>query len=79
AVVCLVVYVICSFIRELLETKLIGKRVGVPPIAILLSLYAGIKLFGIWGIIAGPLGFVIIYQAFLSLERRRNHLTEEPE
>lgn len=71
AVMCLLLYVACIFIRELLEPKLIGKRIGVAPIAILLSLYAGIKLFGLWGIIGGPLGFVIIYQSFLSLERRR--------
>ena len=71
AVVCLLLYVACIFIRELLEPKLIGKRIGVSPIAILLSLYAGIKLFGLWGIIGGPLGFVIIYQSYISLERRR--------
>ena len=70
AFVCLLLYVSCIVIRESLEPRLIGQRVGVPPIAILLSLYAGIQLFGIWGIIAGPLGFVIIYQTYLSLERR---------
>jgi predicted PurR-regulated permease PerM len=51
--VCLLVYVACIFIRELLEPRLIGKRIGVSPIAILLSIYAGIKLFGMWGIIGG--------------------------
>ena len=70
AAVCLVVYVVCIFIRELLEPKLIGKKVGVSPIAILVSIYAGIKLFGLWGIIGGPLGFVIIYQCYVSLEKR---------
>lgn len=70
AIVCLVVYVVCIFVRELLEPKLIGKRVGVSPVAILLSIYAGVQLFGLWGIVGGPLGFIIIYQAFLSLERR---------
>ena len=69
---CLLVYVACIFIRELLEPRLIGKKIGVSPIAILLSIYAGIKLFGMWGIIGGPLGFIIIYQAFMSLERRRD-------
>ncbi len=67
---CLLVYVACIFIRELLEPKLIGKKIGVSPVLILLSIYAGIKLFGIWGIIGGPLGFIMIYQAYLSLERR---------
>lgn len=69
AVFCLLLYVACIFIRELLEPRLIGKRVGVSPVAILLSIYAGIKLFGLWGIIGGPLGFIIIYQAYLSLAR----------
>ena len=72
----LLLYMVCIFVRELLEPKLIGKKVGVPPIAILLSIYAGIKLFGIWGIIGGPLGFVMIHQGYLSFERRREkHLT----
>lgn len=71
AVLCVAAYIVCIFVRELLEPKLIGKRVGVSPIAILLSLYAGIKLFGGWGIIGGPLGFIIIYHAYLSLERRK--------
>ena len=70
AFACLLLYVSCIVIRESLEPRLIGQRVGVPPIAILLSLYAGIQLFGVWGIIAGPLGFVIIYQTYISLERR---------
>lgn len=70
AAACLLLYVTCIVIRELLEPKLIGQQVGVSPIAILLSLYAGVQLFGIWGIIEGPLGFVIIYQTYLSLERR---------
>ncbi len=68
---CLLLYVVCIFIRELLEPRLIGKKVGVSPVAILLSIYAGIKLFGLWGIIEGPLGFIIIYQAYLSLINRR--------
>lgn len=72
AAVCVIVYIMCIFIREWLEPKLIGKKIGVSPIAILLSIYAGVRLFGIWGIIEGPLGFIIIYQCFLSLERRRD-------
>lgn len=70
-IVCIVVYIVCIFIRELLEPRLIGKRIGVSPIAILVSIYGGVQLFGLWGIIGGPLGFVIIYQCFLSLEKRR--------
>lgn len=77
AALCLLTYVVCIFVRELLEPRLIGKRVGVSPIAILLSIYAGIKLFGAWGIIGGPLGFIIIYHAYISLERRKQNTCEE--
>ena len=70
AAVCFLLYVGCVFVREILEPRLIGKRIGVNPLAILISLYAGIQLFGVWGIIKGPLGFMIIYQTYLSLQRR---------
>lgn len=79
AAACVLLYVSCIFLREMLEPRLIGRKVGVPAIAILLSIYAGIKLFGIWGIIGGPLGFIMIQQSYLSLERRRNNLTNCPE
>lgn len=71
AVVCVVLYIACIFLRELLEPRLIGKRMGVTPIAVIISLYVGIQLFGIWGIIKGPLGFVIIYETYQSLQRRK--------
>lgn len=60
AVSCLILYVICIFLREALEPRLIGKRIGVRPILILISLYVGIRLFGVAGIIKGPLGFMIL-------------------
>ena len=69
AIICAVLYVVCIFARELLEPRLIGKRMGVPPIAVLLSLYAGIQLFGVGGIIKGPLGFVIISQTYRSIRK----------
>ena len=70
AVVCLVLYAACVFLRETLEPRLIGKRMGISPIAVLTAVYAGIRLFGLWGIIKGPLGFMIIYQSWQSLQRR---------
>ena len=70
AAICLVVYGCCAFLREMMEPRLIGCRIGVPPIAVLVSVYAGIRLFGLWGIVKGPLGFVMIYQIYLSLVRR---------
>lgn len=70
AICCLLLYVACIIIREFLEPRLIGRKLGVSPIAILVSLYAGIQLFGVWGIIKGPLGFIIIYETYNSLKGR---------
>lgn len=70
AVICVLLYVTCIFLREMLEPRLIGRRMGVPPIAVLLSLYMGIQLFGVWGIVKGPLGFVLIRESYLSIRRQ---------
>jgi predicted PurR-regulated permease PerM len=69
ALVCGLLYVACIFLRELLEPRLIGRRIGVPPIAVLLSIYVGIRLFGVWGIVKGPLGFVVIRESYLSIKK----------
>ena len=43
-----------------MEPKLIGKRMGIAPVLMLLAVYAGIKLFGMGGIIKGPLALIAI-------------------
>lgn len=70
AVVCLLLYAGCAILREVLEPKLIGEKVGIYPIGILLAVYAGLKLFGGWGIIKGPLGLVIICQLYNGWKER---------
>ena len=59
-IVCIVLYGVCILVRELLEPKLIGKRMGIAPVLMLLAVYAGIKLFGMGGIIKGPLALIAI-------------------
>lgn len=61
-VVCL--YGACALIREFLEPKLIGDKVGIWPVGILFSVFAGMKLFGIFGIIKGPIGLVLIFETY---------------
>ncbi len=61
-IVCLALYGVCVLTRELLEPKLIGNKLGVAPVYILFSIYAGIKLFGVGGIVKGPLALIVIYE-----------------
>ena len=58
-VVCLMLYIVCVAVRELLEPRLVGKGLGIFPVILLISIYAGMKLFGVSGIIKGPLAVVL--------------------
>lgn len=56
----LILYLICYFLREILEAKLMGSRVGLSSLETLISMYAGLKLFGILGLFSGPVGLLLI-------------------
>lgn len=59
--VCLaVIYGICYFVREIMETKLMGNEVGLSPLETLAAIYVGLLLFGLWGFILGPMGLLLI-------------------
>lgn len=60
----LLLYCGCAFVREFLEPKLIGKRMGIYPVAVLLAIYTGIKLYGLSGVILGPLSFLLIKEIY---------------
>ena len=60
--VCLILYVVCIVTRNLMEPKLIGKRIGIAPVFMLLAIYAGVKLFGVSGIVKGPLALIVIME-----------------
>lgn len=60
AVALLVIYLVCYYMRQILEPKMMGKNLGVAPVWMLVSLYIGLKLFGVSGVITGPIAFVFI-------------------
>lgn len=55
-------YMITSFTRQSLEPKLIGKRIGVPPLAVLISVYVGVKVYSKGGFLLGPVSAFLIWQ-----------------
>jgi sporulation integral membrane protein YtvI len=60
AAILFTIYLISQVIREILEPKLIGNRIGIKPLATLVAMYIGVKLFAIAGFFLGPIGLVII-------------------
>lgn len=60
-------YIITIFVREILEAKLLGNNMNILPFFMLVSIYIGLKIFGISGIVLGPFAVVIIrtvYETF---------------
>ena len=60
----LILYVIITAVRQLLEPKLYSKNIGVHPLITLLSMYTGLKLAGFIGIIMGPAVVIILKNIF---------------
>jgi len=56
-------------VRSVLEPKLVGKQLGLDPLLTLAALYAGYKLWGVWGMIAAPLLTVTAIQLLPQKER----------
>lgn len=55
-------FLITNTVRELLEPKLIGRRIGIYPFVMAFSVYAGLCLFGPTGVFTGPAGLVLIQE-----------------
>lgn len=53
-------YVVCYFTRQFMEPRLIGKRIGIHPLVMLVAVFVGVKLYGLIGIVTGPLSYLLI-------------------
>ncbi len=61
-------YGACTVIREVLEPRLVGKRLGLFPILVLMSVYVGVKLYGMSGIVLGPISLLVIQELWREME-----------
>ena len=58
----LVLYSVISLVRSLLEPRLVGARVGLPPLAALVCMYVGFQALGVLGMLLAPLAAVLARQ-----------------
>ena len=56
----LIVYLVAVLVRHLIQPKLIADGIGLHPLATIASIYIGLELFGVWGLIFGPIILVIV-------------------
>lgn len=59
-IILLIIYFVILATRQMIEPKIIGKQIGVPPLITLISMYAGLRFFGIFGMILGPVLVLLI-------------------
>jgi len=60
-------------LRQLLEVRLVGVEFGIHPLWVLVSLYIGVKSFGVYGLFFGPVFCVLfrsLYQGLFSYNKR---------
>lgn len=63
----IVLLIIMSVVRQVLEPKLVSKNIGVHPIFTLIAMYTGFKVIGIIGLLVGPIVLIIVKNIFSNL------------
>jgi sporulation integral membrane protein YtvI len=56
----LVVYLVITVIRNILETQIVGRQMGLHPIVTLVSMFVGAQLFGVIGLLSFPIFFSLL-------------------
>ncbi|HIX66444.1 MAG TPA: AI-2E family transporter [Candidatus Anaerotruncus excrementipullorum] len=54
---------IITVVRNVLEPRVVGKQIGLHPIATITAMYAGLQIAGVWGLLLGPVG--VLFARFL--------------
>ena len=62
-------FLVTNTSREYLEPKLLGNKLGVYPIIIAMVVYAGICIYGAWGVLLGPFTLLLIMEIIREIER----------
>jgi predicted PurR-regulated permease PerM len=60
AAILVALYAACYILREVLESRWMGRQVGLTPFENLMSIFLGLRLFSLPGLFLGPLGILLI-------------------
>ena len=59
-----ILYLVVTLARQALEPKIVSTQIGIYPLVTLLSMYLGLRLLGIAGIVLGPMTVIVILALF---------------
>ena len=60
AVGLLALYLTVTVVRNIIEPKIVGQQIGLHPIITITVMYAGLRLFGFFGLIAAPIAAILV-------------------
>ncbi|OPL09241.1 MAG: hypothetical protein AVO33_07195 [delta proteobacterium ML8_F1] len=59
-----ILYGVATITRQTLQPKILSTQIGISPLLTLISIYAGLKLLGVTGIILGPLLMILMLSLY---------------
>ena len=65
----LILYGTALLARQLCEPKIVGKKLGIHPLVTIFSIYVGMKLFGVLGLVLAPITTVFLKILFFSPQK----------
>ena len=74
AIIIFILAGVTYFSRQILEPKILSKQMNIHPLLMLLSMYAGVKLAGLWGLILAP---IVAFIVKITLDRMKNEKSVE--
>jgi sporulation integral membrane protein YtvI len=67
------IFVVMTIVRNLLTPKIVGDQMGLHPLAAVSSIFIGLVLFGILGLIMGPIVLAIAMALYRQRKARKNN------
>ena len=56
----IIVYLIVTIVRQIIEPKIVGDQIGLPPVVTLMAMFLGVRLIGVPGLFVFPVILVIL-------------------
>ena len=71
------IYLLVTIVRNMAEPKILGKQMGLHPVITLLTVFVGLKLFGVIGMFVLPLSVTVLTEYFKEQYRQGDKLKEK--
>ena len=59
-----VLWIIMSIVRQVLEPKIVSGKIGIHPIFTLIAMYTGFRVIGVMGMLVGPILLIVLKSIF---------------